>query len=272
MQGFPCNAFRIRMIDDHTLLKTPHRMPWLVLPLFQFLIRYRRTAIGPLWLLVGPSLFITLLGHLYASIGAAEAARFIPHMTVGYVLWTLILSFVQQAPTIFQRNRAQILQGGLSLQSIIAVDIVTWILGFLHLLPIIVAVFLIYDLRLHWSALESLVGLAIIVANGLWVTRLFGVLGARYRDLSEICQAVMRIAFLATPIVWMPGKGMASGAIGAFLIFNPFYHFIEIVRAPLLGQPVAVLSWIMVAVISAFGYVLAEIVTRRYARYVPLWI
>ena len=31
-----------------------------------FLIRYRQTVMGPLWLIIGPSLFIGLLGLLYA--------------------------------------------------------------------------------------------------------------------------------------------------------------------------------------------------------------
>ena len=125
---------------------------------------------------------------------------------------------------------------------------------------------------LSWSALLSLAGLAIIILNGIWVTRLFGILGARYRDLSEVFQAVMRIAFLATPIIWIPGAGMRGGVMGAFLIFNPFYHFIEIVRAPLLGTPIAAMSWGIVAAITSIGFGLSWLVSRRFAPLVPLWI
>ncbi|MCB1418011.1 MAG: ABC transporter permease [Notoacmeibacter sp.] len=240
---------------------------WLI-----FLISYRRTALGPLWLLIGPSLFIALLGLLYAEIGAAETEVFIPHLAIGLVLWTLIAGYVTGSATVFQRGRAQIMQGAQSLESVVAVDVITTLLSFLHQLPIIVIVFMIYRVPLHWAALESVIGLVLLIANGFWVTQVFGILGARYRDLAEIFQAVMRIAFLATPIIWMPGAGGRGGVMGAYLTFNPFYHFIEVVRAPLLEQPVAMLSWVVVLGFTIFGFGLAHVMKTRYARFVPLWI
>lgn len=245
---------------------------WFYYGLVQFLIRYRRTALGPLWLLVGPALFIALLGKLYAHIGAAEAATFVPHLTVGLIVWTLINGFIVGASTVYQRNRAQIMQGGQSLDDIVAVEVMTTVLAFLHQLPIIVAVFFIYGVPMHWSALLSLLGLALIVANGVWVTRVFGILGARYRDLSEVFQAIMRIAFLATPIIWMPGAGMQGGIMGHFLVFNPFAHFLQVVRAPLLGEPIEPLSWAVVITITVAGFALAQVFSGRYARFVPLWV
>lgn len=242
------------------------------LPLLHFLIRYRRTALGPLWLLIGPSLFIALLGLLYSEISSIEPGAFIPHLAVGLVLWTLFQSFITGSATVFQRGRAQIMQGAQTPQEVIAIDIVTTFLTFLHQVPIIVVVLVIYQVSLTWVALESLLGLALILANGVWVVQAFGILGARYRDLSEIFQALMRIAFLATPIIWMPSDGGRGGVMGAFLTFNPFYHFIEVVRAPLLGNPVAPLSWIVVLSITAIGFIVARLITGRYARLIPLWI
>ncbi|MBC7284270.1 ABC transporter permease [Hoeflea sp.] len=242
------------------------------IPLLQFLIRYRRTALGPLWLLIGPSLFIALLGGLYAEIGAAEAQAFVPHLAVGIVLWTLFQSFVTGSATVFQRGKAQIMQGAQTTGDIVAVDVISTLLAFLHQVPIVIAVFIIYRVPLSWTSLESLLGLGLILANGYWVTYVFGIFGARYRDLSEIFQALMRIAFLATPIIWMPGAGGRGSVMDAFLAFNPFYHFVETVRAPLLGNEVSTLSWIVVVSITVIGFGVARITTERYSRLVPLWI
>lgn len=240
--------------------------------LFTFLLRYRRTALGPLWLLVGPSLFIALLGLLYAEIGATDPQIFVPHLAVGLVLWTLATGFVTGSATTFQRNRAQIMQGGQKLDDIVAMDVTTTVLTFLHQVPIIIAVFLIFSVGVSWYALISLVGLAIIIANGIWMTQACGILGARYRDLSEVLQALMRIAFLATPIIWMPGEGGRGGVMGHFLTFNPFYHFLEIVRAPLLGNAIQPLSWLVVVGITLAGFAFARFMTVRFARFVPLWV
>lgn len=248
------------------------RATLLIMPLLQFLIRYRRTALGPLWLLIGPSLFIALLGLLYAEIGASSPGEFVPHLAIGLITWTLVQGFVTGSPTVFQRGRAQIMQGAQSLDDVVSVDVITTLLTFLHQVPIIVVVFLIYQLPLHWAALESLIGLVFIIVNGVWVTQVFGILGARYRDLTEVFAALMRIAFLATPIIWMPGDNGRGGVMVAFLTYNPFYHFLEVVRAPLLGNDVALLSWAVVIGITVAGFALARVLTTRYARFVPLWI
>lgn len=243
-----------------------------LLPLMQFLIRYRRTAIGPLWLLVGPSLFIALLGFLYSEIGSTPPENFIPHLAIGLIVWTLISGFVLGSATIFRRGRTQIMQGGQTLGEIVFIDNAMTVLAFLHQVPIIVVVFLIYQVPLHWTALESLLGLAILIANGVWITQVFGIVGARYRDLSEIFQAVMRIAFLATPIIWMPGESGRGAVMSAFLTLNPFFHFLEVVRAPLLGTTVAPMSWAVVIVFTLVGFALAAFMRRRYSRFVPLWV
>ena len=64
---------------------------------------------GPLWLLVGPSLFITLLGLVYAEVGAIDPVVFIPHLALGWVRWTLINGFTVGSATVFQRTRRLIL-------------------------------------------------------------------------------------------------------------------------------------------------------------------
>ncbi|PWW00223.1 ABC-2 type transport system permease protein/lipopolysaccharide transport system permease protein [Hoeflea marina] len=244
----------------------------MTLSLFRFLLRYRQTALGPLWLLIGPALFIALLGSLYAQIGSTTSAQFVPFLAIGLITWNLLSGFTTQAATVFQRDRASLLQGDMTLGRIAMIDVNTNILMFLHQALIIAAVFLIYRVPLGPYALVSLLGLAIVIINGVWVTMLLGILGARFRDLSEILQAIMRIAFLATPIIWMPGEDGRGGVMGHFLAFNPFYHFLEIVRAPLLGTAIAPSTWAVVLVLSACNCLASWFVTRRYGRYVPLWI
>ena len=236
-----------------------------------FLVRYRRTFLGPFWLLIGPSMFIACLGLLYAQIGALQPEVFIPHLAIGLVIWTLINGFIVGSAKIFQRNRSQILNGSQSLEDIVAVDVISILLSFTHQLPIILIVFLIYGIGLSWYALESFIGLCFLIVNGVWVSYVFGILGARFRDLVEIINAAMRIIFLATPIIWMPGGGAHGSVKVAFLSFNPFYHFVEIFRMPLLGQSPTLLSWGVVFGFTISGFLAALIMKKCYARFVPFW-
>jgi len=235
-----------------------------------FSVKYRRTLLGPLWVLVGPALFVVVLGSLFGAIGDRHPSEFIPYLTVGLVLWTLIGGLVPRSATVFQRHRAHILQGSLGLDDIVLQDVAVTFLMFAHQLVLVVVVMMIYQVPLSTKTLLCLPGLALIIVNGYWVTRLFGVLGARYRDLSEVFQAVMRIAFLATPIIWMPGE--RGGVIDLFSLYNPFFHVIEVFRAPLLGRPIDPLSWLVVLAITLCGLWLARQTNSRFARYVSLWV
>lgn len=260
----------ISVILEHALdFKRWHR--WLYVAWFNFVVTYRKTTLGPFWLLAGPALFIVILGGLYSHVNGVETDIFIPHLAIGVILWTLIGGFVTKSTTVYQRNRAQILQGSMTLIEITVVDIISIVLQFVHQLLIAVVVFIVYSHQLSWYAFVSLIGIAILVANGFWLSIVFGIIGARYRDLNQIIAAVMRVAFLATPIIWM-ATSTRGQAMGIYLLINPFYHFLEIVRAPLLGMSISMTSWIVVLTMTIGGFILANEMHKRFARLVPLWV
>ncbi|MDX2274525.1 MAG: ABC transporter permease [Hyphomonadaceae bacterium] len=239
---------------------------------FTFLLRYRRTALGPIWALIGPIVFVGTLGFLYSHIGNRPPTEFLPHIAVGFVTWNLIQSMITGAGSVFHRGRANILQGQLPLDDLVMLEVMTNVVTFLHQCLVIVGVFIIFGTPFTWYSLLSLVGVALIIINGIWVVRLIGLVSARYRDLAEVLPAVMRVVFLATPIIWMQDRGARGSFISAFLTYNPFYHFLELVRSPLLGHPIEPITWIVTISITVLGFVIEGFVTARYARYVPLWV
>lgn len=240
--------------------------------IFTFLLRYRRTVLGPLWTLVGPIVFVATLGFLYAHIGDRDPRHFIPSIAVGFPTWLLMQHLITDGASVYRRGRANILQGELPLDDLVMLEVMTNVVTFMHQCLVIVGVFVIYQVSVTFYALTSLVGLAFIVLNGVWVMRLFGLLGARYRDLTEVLPAVMRIAFLATPILWTVDKTARGSLLGPVVAFNPFYHFLELVRAPLLGEPLEPLSWLVVISITLAGFLVEGIISARYARFVALWV
>ena len=238
---------------------------------FDFAVQYRKTIIGPIWVLMGPTLFIATLGFLFGEVSNAAPGVFIPHLAIGLIAWTLISGFVTGSTTVFQRGRAQIMQGGLSLWDIVAVDVLKTTLHFLHQIVLVAVVLYIFKVEQSLYSLFSFVGLFVLVINGIWLTMFFGIVGARYRDLTEVVTAVMRIAFLATPIIWLPAE-RGSGIMVAFLTFNPFYHFLELVRAPLLGEPVSLVSISVVSGITLTGAAITALFYTKLRTRVPLWV
>lgn len=244
---------------------------WTYSTWLRFGLKYRKTLLGPIWLAVGPALFVVFLGYLYSDVMSVELSLFVPHLAVGYIVWTLFSGFVVNASTVYVRRRSEILQGVMRLTDLSLADTFQVFLTFLHQCVVIVGVFLFFRVVPTPYALVSIIGLYLILLNGLWLSVALGILGARFRDLAEIISAIMRLFFFITPIIWMPidGKG---GVLGNFLILNPFYHFLTIVRAPLLGRPIDNATWGVVLSITVIGFLFASIVYERASKQVSLWV
>ena len=111
-----------------------------------------------------------------------------------------------------------------------------------------------------------------MILNGYWYGIVFGILGARFRDISEIISALMGALFFITPIIWIADGNGRGGILGPYLTYNPFHHFLELVRAPILGTQIDILSWFVVIGITIFGFLMAYIFNRKYTPHLATWI
>jgi len=252
-------------------LSLRHPQYWVYSTWLKFAMKYRKTSLGPLWLIVGPTMFVVFLGYLFSKVNSSELDVFVPHLAIGYITWTLISGFVTGGSTVFQRKRSEILQGNMRLTDVVLADNFETFLNYLHQIIVIVMVFIYFNLMPDLYSAVSLIGLLFLTINGFWVTVLCGLIGARYRDLVEIVSSVMRICFFITPIIWIPIDG-AGGALGNFLIFNPFYHYLELVRAPLLGNSISQITWTVVLSITVLGFFITTIVYNKSSRSLSLWV
>jgi homopolymeric O-antigen transport system permease protein len=56
---------------------------------------------------------------------------------------------------------------------------------------------------------------------------------ARYRDLPPVIASLLQVMFFLTPILWQPG---ALRSYAWVVNVNPLFHWIEVIRRPLLGH------------------------------------
>jgi ABC-2 type transport system permease protein/lipopolysaccharide transport system permease protein len=74
----------------------------------------------------------------------------------------------------------------------------------------------------------------------------------------------VQIVFFMTPIMWKPEL------LGS--TFNPFYHLVEIVRAPLLGQVPSAENYIALGLISMANFLLAAVLFVRFRARISYWV
>jgi ABC-2 type transport system permease protein/lipopolysaccharide transport system permease protein len=143
------------------------------------------------------------------------------------------------------------------------------IIVFGHNLAIYFGVLLYFEIWPGHAALYALPGLVILVVNGLFVATYLGVISARFRDVPQITASLVQIAFFVTPIMWKP-EFLGNQHLVATL--NPFFHLIEIVRAPLLGKIPAPDHYVAVALITAANLLLAGFFFVRYRARISFWV
>lgn len=114
--------------------------------------------------------------------------------------------------------------------------------------------------------------LLIVLLNIAWIGAVVAVVGARFPDVSQLVGSALMFSFLFTPIIWQASQVPLGTMRGTIARANPLFHFVEIVRAPLLEQPLERLSIVYVAVLTVLGWGVAAWVYRRYAKFVPMWV
>ena len=231
--------------------------------------RYQRSILGPFWLTLSMGVLIGALGFLYASLFKMDLSIYLPFLTVGFILWQLISGMILDGCAAFVSAEGIIKQVKLPIS--LHVYRLLWknALTFFHNAIIIAIVMFFFDITLTWDFLLVFVGLFFILINGAWFSLLFGMLCARYRDLSPTIASLVQLSFFVTPIIWSPSLLPDRQFI---MLYNPFYHFIESVRGPILGTSVGTDTWLILAGITLFGWGLVIPVVGRMQRRLVYWL
>ena len=241
---------------------------------------YRRSVIGPLWITISLAVQAVGMGILYAALFGQPLRDFLPYLAVGLLIWQFIASCINEGAEVFIRNEGLIkhLPAPLSVH----VFRLVWrqLLFFGHNALVWVALMLIFPPRAPrgygWSSLLALPALALIVLNGVWVAVLIGVIATRYRDIPPVTGSVVTLMFFMTPIVWdyemLKRQGGAVAERAALAEFNPFLHYIEILRRPMIGESFELRHWVVCLAITVVGWVVALLVLRNYRARVSYWV
>jgi len=232
---------------------------------------YRRSTLGPFWITMSMGMLVAVLGTLYGSLLGIETAVYVPYMALGFITWSFVSGLINEGCTAFTSAASIITQSSFPLS--VHVYRVVWrnLIILFHNALIFVAVAVLFSIWPSWTGLLAIPGLVLLCLNGIWVALLLGLVSARFRDVPPIVSSVTRIVFFVTPIIWMPTPNLVAKR--AFLLeVNPFYHSLELVRAPLLGNMPAFHSWLVVAGIAVVGCTITYVMLRQLRWRIAYWV
>jgi lipopolysaccharide transport system permease protein len=242
---------------------------WGSLAWYDIRSRYSRTWLGPVWTLASLLFFIGVTGAVYTEIMNQDPSRYIPHLAVGWIIWAFVSNCILNGCQAFLNGKRLIKEIRVPLSIHLYRVICRNFVIFLYHCPVLVVILLLSPHNILLKALTLSAALFLIVANVLWIIVILGVVCTRFRDLFEIVTNVVRIMFLLTPIIWTPDM-ISSRTL--LLELNPFFHLIEVFRAPLLEQDLRPTSWWVLAAGLALGWPLALYILAKFKDRIPFLV
>lgn len=242
---------------------------WGLLGWRDILNRYQRSLLGPLWLTVSMGVLIGALGFLYASLFKMDLSTYLPFLTVGFITWQMISGILLDGCNAFVSAEGIIKQ--IKLPISLHIYRLLWknLLTLFHNAVVIILVMLIFNVGVSLDTLFVIAGLILFILNGLWCSLLLGLLCARFRDLNPTIGSLIQLSFFVTPIIWDPSLLPDRQFI---LLYNPFYHFIESIRGPVIGNPVSIETWLILGGITIVGWGIVIPAAARMQRKLVYWL
>lgn len=239
---------------------------WFYLAWLETLNQYRRTVLGPFWILISLVVFSVAMGSVYSGLFSVDFKQYVSYITTGMMGWNWANAILIASGVVYTQNASMLLDYPTDKAYLLWSHVMAQLLVFLHQLPLIVLFYLLGLVPLTWNVLYLIPSLILVFLINLGAASMLAILVNRYRDLNRILTSFTIIIMMTTPIFWMPS--MAGGVPPVLYLLNPFYYIIEILREPMLGHAPSALLYGVSSAMALLLLLFGSIAHKRYSKFV----
>lgn len=215
---------------------------WMTFGMNDIKAKYRRSKLGQWWITLSVAIFIFVIGTLYRGIFNANSGTYLAYLAIGYITWLFIQDSVNQGCMVIRGAKPFMMQKSWPISTFVYRLVYRELLILAHHAILLPPIFMWLKLWPGFGGVfYAFLGLALTVITAFWVILLLTIISLRFPDIPPIINSLMRMAFFATPIIWLHRD---LGKVGDLvMLLNPFGYFIKIVRDPLLGNGLPLSAW-----------------------------
>jgi lipopolysaccharide transport system permease protein len=208
---------------------------WVHLSLSDLRARWRHSFFGILWSVIQPLGMTLLLAMVFSRLFSADIVSYAPYILSGMIVWECVTGSVTGGALSFVQADAYIKQCRHPLAIYTLRTVLT------NLIVLGLASIALYGWALialpenfGWSWLATLFVFPVL-ALILWpLATLLAYFGTRFRDVPHAIGLMMQALWFVSP-VYFEAKMFKAGGLNALVDYNPIYHLLQIIRAPLLS-------------------------------------
>ena len=232
--------------------------------------RFSRTVLGPFWIVVSNAMLVIGITIVFGALFKTDVANFVVYVALGIALWTFISTVMTGASSYLESGKNILFTYNLpwSMQITRKVFVEAIVLA-IHLL-VAIPVILITQKALGIVSFVSIAGIFLNLIFGYGLALIIASYGVRYSDLSHALESIMLFLFLFTPVFWLESALGATRSV--FVHYNPLFHFLEIVRAPILEQAIPIDSFIISGLVGVFTLLLGLFIYNKRKSQIGMWM
>ena len=264
----------ISMSAVGTVFKEHIKNFYLVQRLAQFQIKITNTNnyLGMAWELLNPALQIMVYWFVFGmgirSNQPIHGIPFILWLLVGISMWFFVNQGILEGTKSMAMKFNQVAKMSFPLSIIPTYIVTSKFYGHIGLLALIIAICMGNGIMPSIHIVQLLIYVPLTFFFVASVALFTSTLGIIVRDTQMIMQALLRILFYMSPILWIPKNTGVSSVINDIMKFNPVYFLAESYRAAILfHQWYFIEHWRLLLyniVIIIVFFVLGSILHRRY--------
>jgi lipopolysaccharide transport system permease protein len=207
---------------------------WMHLAAADLRSRWRRSFFGLLWCILQPVGLTLILAFVLSRLFHTDIRSYAPYIISGSLVWEFIMAVSVGGSLSFVQADAYIkyFRHPLAIYSLRTVIANLAVLGIASTSMYVWAAIVRPELvGITWISALSIYPLVALIA---WpMSTLLAYAGSRFRDLPNVLVLVMQAFWFISP-VYFEASMFRRGGLNKLVDYNPLYHLLQIVRAPLL--------------------------------------
>lgn len=242
---------------------------WWNLALFEIRARYKRTKLGPLWITLSTLILLIAMGPLYAKLFNQDLGEYYLYISCGFIFWNYYTGNIMDMARVLPESRGMLLSYGFPISLYILKTLCRNIIIMLHNIIIVALAILIFSKHLGVFSLSFIAGYILVALNLFFGGIVVALISTRFRDIEQIINSALTIMFFLTPILWDP---KLLGDNYYLLYFNPFFSFLEAMRAPLINNEIPYFSLLILTILLLCTAPIAISLLGKFKHRVALWM
>ena len=244
---------------------------WRALAWEDLIQRFRRSILGLAWIILSfgmmIGIFVILFGRESQNLSTYE---YTIYLSLGFATFSFLSSIITRGTSMFVTNAGWIKATPAPFSVLAFKTVASSFMELLILLSLIVPVVIFLTPPPSLHILWLFLAIILYLVNSVSITILMGCLGAWSSDFQQLIPSLMRITFFATPIFWE--YEYASGMRKYLATYNPFTHFVEIFRQPMMGEAPSASNWMVVCSITIVAFILSIVIFKSARERLPVWV